>query len=541
MDLGTSHARPGGRPPGRDRVTSGPPGDSPSASITSGQRVARNVLYGAAGQLWSLILLVITIPIVVRGLGESAYGVFVLVSVLLSYVAFLDLGLTPAVVRSIAVHYAAGDDERLSRVAGTALSLLLALGILGAALLAWLAPFIVHSVLNVPPELSEAARIVLDITAVGFACNMILTLFGAIPQGLQRLDLFTVRTVVLTTANAAVQIAAVKLGGGLIWVAGLTVAVNVASLLLFVVVARQLLPGVSFRPRLDRWALRELGSFGLMRFLNQGSGQVVFQLDRLIIAAFLPIRAVTLYSVPLSIAQKFTTVQLIFSGAFFPAASELHSVQETERLRRLYISSLKLSLVMVLPLVVLVAAFARPLLSTWVGPDFGSASAQILVVLAIAYGLATVVGVPALASDATGHAHWTAGFALLSAAINLSLTLLLVPRIGPIGAAYALLINAATQGMVFVYVVQRWFIKVGLAAILRRAILRPLAAAVLPALYGVALAPHLGSFTAVLAAILAGGLLFAVMTILLGVWDEQELGVARATARQVVARVIKAA
>ena len=105
MDLGTSHARPGGRPPGCDGVTSGPAGDSPSASVTSGQRVARNVLYGAAGQLWSLILLVITIPIVVRGLGESAYGVFVLVSVLLSYVAFLDLGLTPAVVRSIAVHF----------------------------------------------------------------------------------------------------------------------------------------------------------------------------------------------------------------------------------------------------------------------------------------------------------------------------------------------------------------------------------------------------------------------------------------------------
>jgi len=371
---------------------------------------------------------------------------------------------------------------------------------------------------------------------VGFAGNMVLTLFGAIPQGLQRIDLFTVRTIVLATATAAVQIIAVKLGGGLVWVAGLTVAVNMASLLVFVVVARRLLPQVSFRPRLSRWAFRELSGFGLMRFLNQGSGQVVFQLDRVIVAAFLPIRAVTLYAVPLSIAQKFTTIQFIFSGAFFPAASQLHGVQETDRLRRLYVASLKLSLVMVLPLVILVAAFARPLLTTWVGPDFGASSSQILVVLAIAYGLATVIGVPALASDATGHAHWTAGFALLSAAITLSLTVLLVPRLGPVGAAYALLLNAASQGMIFVYVVQRWFIRVPLTVILRRALVRPLLAGVVPALYALLLAPHLGSFAAVVAATALGAAIFAAMTIVVGVWDDRELQLARAVVRQALAR-----
>jgi O-antigen/teichoic acid export membrane protein len=503
--------------------------------VTSGRRVAHNILYAALGQAWSLILLIVTIPILVHGLGESAYGIFVLVSVLLGYVAFLDLGLTPAVVRAIAIHH--GDHDRLGRVTGTALLLLMLLGVLGGGLLVLLAPFIVHSVLHVPADLRDAARIVLDITAVGFACNLCLTLFGAIPQGLQRLDLFTVRTVVLTTANAVVQIAAVKLGGGLVWVAGLTVAVNVGSLLVFVIVARQLLPQVSFRPRLDRWALRELSGFGLMRFLNQGAGQIVFQLDRVIVAAFLPIRAVTFYSVPLSIAQKFTTVQLIFSGAFFPAASELHGAQAADRLRRLYVASLKLSLVMVLPLVILVAAFARPLLSTWVGPEFGAVSSQILVVLSIAYGLATIVGVPALASDATGHAHWTAGFAILSAVINLSLTVLLVPRLGPIGAAYALLINAATQGMFFVYLVQRWFVKVPLMTILSQAVVRPLAAGVVPALYAIVLASHLHSFAAVVAAFVAGAILFAGMTLALGVWNEDELRLAKAMARQALARL----
>jgi NADH-quinone oxidoreductase subunit N len=175
--------------------------------------------------------------------------------------------------------------------------------------------------------------------------------------------------------------------------------------------------------RLDRWALRELSGFGLLRFLNQASGQVVFQLDRLLLAAFLPIRAVTLYSVPLTIAQKFTVIQFIFSGAFFPAASELHAIGDRERLRRLYLASMKLSVVMVVPLVVLVAGFAHAILSTWIGPAFAVASTNVLIVLAIAYGFATLIGVPALASDATGHAHWTVAFATASAAGNVLLLL----------------------------------------------------------------------------------------------------------------------
>ena len=505
--------------------------------VTSGERVAHNVLYGALGQAWSLVVLFVTVPIVVHGLGESAYGIYVLVTVLLSYVAFLDLGLTPAVVRSIAIHHARRDDQRLTEIAGTAVALLLALGLVGGGLLALAAPFLVSSVLHLPANLEEAARLVLYITAIGFACNMVLTLFGAVPQGLQRLDLFTLRTMVLMTATAAVQIGAVLMGGGLVWVAGLTVAVNVASLLVFVVVAHQLLPRVSFRPQINRSALRELSGFGLMRFLNQGSGQIVFQLDRLIVAAFLPIRAVTLYSVPLSIAQKFTAVQMIFSGAFFPAASELHGIQAADRLRRLYLSSLKLSLVMVLPLTILTAALARPLLSSWIGPEFGSSSSQILVVLSLAYGLATIIGVPALASDATGHPHWTAGFALLSAAINLTLTLLLVPRLGPVGAAYALLVNAATQGMVFIYLVQRRFVGISLLEVLRRAVIRPLAAAVVLTLYAVVVAPYLRSLVTVIAAFIGGAILFAGMTLVTGVWDDAEIDLAKRAARRALLRI----
>jgi O-antigen/teichoic acid export membrane protein len=319
----------------------------------------------------------------------------------------------------------------------------------------------------------------------------------------------------------------VVLGGGLRWLAAVTVLINVLSLVVFVLVAQRLIPGLSLLPRFNRGAAGELLSFGALRFVNQLSGQIVFQLDRLIVAAFLTIAAVTYYSVPLSIAQRFVIVQAIFATAFFPAATELHALADRARLKAAYLTSMKLVLVMVIPLTILVAGFSHPLLDGWLGPSFAQASAGILAVLAVAYGLAQVMGVPTLAADATGHVHWSAGFAIASAVINLSLTIILVPRVGAIGAAYALLINSATQGLVFVYLVQRRFVGVSVRAMLVRAAARPLAAGLVLLGYTALLAPRLHGLLAVLIAMALGGAIYLGLTVALRVWDAREIALTR--------------
>jgi len=452
--------------------------------------------------------------------------------------AFHDLGLTPAVVRSLATHHLAGDDPAVEALIGTALALLLGLGLIGGIVIALLTPQLSQHWLHVPLRLQSDAAFVLYLSAIGFVLNMCLTVFGAVPQGLQRLDLFAIRSLLLTTVTGAAQITIVSLGGGLRWLAAVTVAINVASLVVFVLVARRLLPGLSFLPRFNRWAAGELLSFGALRFVNQLAGQVVFQLDRLIVAALVSIAAVTFYSVPLSIAQRFVIVQAIFATAFFPAASELHALADRERLRSAYLASMKLVLVLVVPMMILVATFSHPLLGAWLGSSFADASAAILVVLAVAYGLAQVMGVPTLVADATGHVRWSAGFAIISAVINLSLTIILVPRLGAIGAAYALLINAVTQGPVFVYIVQRRFVQVPLLTVLRAAVIRPLLAGVVLLGYAALVVPRVHHLYTVLLALIAGSALYLGMTALLGVWDARELAVARALAAGGRARLL---
>lgn len=495
--------------------------------MSGGRRVARNVLFNVVSQLWLTLLVILSVPIVLHGIGAPAYGIFVLASLVLGYTALLDLGVTPAVIRSIAVHRSLGNEARLQAIISTALTILLLLAVVVGGLLALVTPAVVDAVLHVPAGLRADARFVLYVAAGGFGCNMVLLLFVAVAQGLQRLDLFASRTLALGTATALAQIATVKLGYGLRGLALVTIIVNVISLLVFMLVARSLLPGIRFRPGFDRSAFRELLGFGAMKFVNQVAVQVIFHVDRLIVAAFLPIAAVSYYAVPVSICQKFILVQQAVNQAFFPAAAELHALQDSERLRRLYVSAAKLGLTALLPLMILPSILAWPLLAAWIGPGFADASAPILAVLAVAYGIVAVSSVAGFAADATGHPDWNAAFTVGSAILNLSLALLLVPRIGAIGAAYALLINGIALLLTINFAVQRWLIEVPVGSALRQIVLRPLLAAAGLLIYAVVIAPHARGTLTVIAAVVAGFALYAGLVLLVGVFDPRELSIAR--------------
>lgn len=500
-------------------------------SITTARGVARNVLFSSATQAWALLLSLISIRIVVHGLGEDAYGIFAIGSVLLGYVAFFDFGLTAAVVRSIAIHRIGGQPESVEEIVRTAFAILILLGLIGGALLALLTPFLVQAMLHIPVPLRGDASFVFYLASLAFACNMVLVIFAAIPQGLQRLDLLSIRNLTLTTLTAIGQIAVIELGGGLRWLAAVSFASNVASLAVFAVLAPRLIPGVKFWPRISRGAFQELSSFGGKRFISQVGVQAVFLLDRIVVGAFLPIRAVTFYSVPLTITQKFLVFHGSITNAYFPAAAELHGLRDAARMRRLYLTVLKLNAAIVLLLVSLVAGFARPILTAWLGSSFATGSTAILTVLALGYGLTAMVGVSGHLSDAAGHPGWTGSYVVVGSVLNLVISVLLVPRVGAIGAAYALLIQNGVGGLSFLVLIQWRILSLRVSAMLGQ-LVRPIAAAFVVTLFALLVGPHLRGILEVLIGLALGSALYVGLTWVLGVWDAREQQLARDTVRE---------
>lgn len=510
-----------------------PPQGTPAAPLSRPQRIAANVVFSGGGRAWSAVLLFVTIPIVVHGIGTSAYGIYTLVAVVLGYVAFLDFGLTAAVVRSVSRHRVAGDSVALERSIGTAFTLLIGLGLLGAIAIFLLSPVAISSILHVPTSLREDATFALRIAGLGFGCNMMLVVFAGVVQGLQRMDIFASRSVIISTLTSLAQIGAVTLGGGLRWLVIATMIVSIFGFAIFLAASRRLLPAVSFRPRLDRSAIRELWGFGLFRFVNQLSGQVTTQLDPIVIGIFQPIAAVGFYSVPLAVTQKFHLAEDSVASAYFPAAVELHATGDIDRLHRLYLAAFKAVLVAMAFLILVCAGYSSEILTAWVGRSIAQQASWIFALLAVGYGLSALIGIPAQTADATGNQRWTAAFAVASAVIQLTLALILVPRFGAIGAAEALLINTVTQGAVFVWVVQHRFLRIPAFVVFAKAVARPLLASLGLAAFVVLTRSHLQSPVLLLVAIGGAGVLYIGLTFALRVWNKEEVQLAGQMARQV--------
>src|ERR1700719_1324905 len=120
-----------------------------NGSLTSGRLLARNTVWNLLGGGAPMIVAVFCIPILIRGLGTERFGILTLAWALIGYASLFDLGLGRALTQLVAKKLGAGEDREVPTLVWTTLLLMLFLGVLGAAVVGVLSPWLVHSVLNV--------------------------------------------------------------------------------------------------------------------------------------------------------------------------------------------------------------------------------------------------------------------------------------------------------------------------------------------------------------------------------------------------------
>jgi O-antigen/teichoic acid export membrane protein len=496
---------------------------SPSVSPAAGA-IARNVTWNLGTQVWFFVLAVGTTPFLVHRLGTAGFGFYSIVATIAGYLAVLDLGLGAASVKYISEFNGRGDDAGIQRVIGTAVGMYLALGAVGAGVLAAVAPYLgrLLGVTDMPHTVA-----ILEIAAAGFLLAMPLSFFNAVPTALQRLDVTCRRNLIFGTANLGGAVALLATGHGLLSIVLLGLVVDAAALVWFVRTVRRLLPGVSLRPRVDVPMLRLLGRFGGLKFANQLSTQSVYHLDKFLIGVLASVSAVAWYAVPVLIAQRLVSVVGNVASAFLPAASELHGSSDKARFDELYVRATKLVALLVLPLALVLVVDAEPLLRLWLGSGFAHKSATPTRILAAAYAVNAFSTIPALATDSVGRPRITTAFSVASTILNLALCVVLIPYYGAVGASIAVLVNSVVLVPVFLVYVHRRVLHVPVAPLLRRALVRPVLAT------AIALGPALLALQleAVAAAVVTLGA-FAVAAVAIGVFDATDKALLRAQIRR---------
>jgi O-antigen/teichoic acid export membrane protein len=200
----------------------------------------------------------------------------------------------------------------------------------------------------------------------------------------------------------------------------------------------------------NRDIIKELFNLATSLFLVQVTMVIIYPTDKLIIAAFLPVGAIVFYEAAFKIYSLVLEVPHMLASAVTPAASELNALDDAEGLRNLFVRGTKYSTAFFLAICIPTLFLSKEILTYWMGPDF-TASHLLAVVFILhlffnynhLFAYHVLVGMNRLGRPALAYY-------IGSAVLNLILSIILVRRIGLMGAVLGTVIPYAVLEPVFI-------------------------------------------------------------------------------------------
>lgn len=417
-------------------------------------KLANNTLFNILGQVASAVFVFILTPYILKKIGLVQFGFWAILSTIILYYNYFDLGVSSSYIRFVAAYHARKDREGVRQVIATAFFYSLCLAIVIIAL----------GLLLKGPILSFVVRKQLDAVFTGRLYVLILLLFSlnytgfvfkAVLDGLQRMDLANLLTVLQRTANFILSILLLKRGLGL---SGLIISGLVASALFLVatyLVSIKLLPDLSLSPRLFSFAkLRDMVVFGVKYQTTTLCLWVTFNVNKIALGVVGALSTVAFFDVAQKISMAARNIPTGLLSALVPRASEIHARGDKEEMRQLYHKTTRILMVLIVPINFFILFNARYIVTAWVGEALLPS-----VIVVQLYTLGSIVnlitGTGTSIVRGINRPEIETKYLLLMTAINLGLLVALVRKYELIGAACAIMLAFILASLYFFYYYHR--------------------------------------------------------------------------------------
>jgi O-antigen/teichoic acid export membrane protein len=423
--------------------------ESPSPvalSLTSGRRLAGNVVWNLAGQGVPLLVAVVAIPLLVGALGTERFGVLTLAWLLIGYFTVFDLGLSRALTKLIAERLGAGEGEAVPPLVWTAVAAVVALGALAGLLVAALTPWLTASALRIPAALQSEARGAFWLLALALP---VVTSTAALRGVLEAYQAFGAASVVRLAMGLATflgPLVVLPFSQRLEWVVLTLVVGRVAAWAAHLALCARVVPGLWRARRLCPAVLPALLRFGGWLTVSNLISPLLVYLDRFLIGALLSMAAVAYYAAPYDLVTKVLVVPTALVGVLFPAFATSFA-HDPLRAARLFDRGLQYLLLVLFPGCVLLVALAHEGLGLWLGADFARHSTAALQWLTIGVFVNSLAHVPFALVQAAGRPRLTALLHVVELPLYLVVAVWLIGAFGVEGAAAAWALRVSVDAL----------------------------------------------------------------------------------------------
>jgi O-antigen/teichoic acid export membrane protein len=415
------------------------------------RRFGANVFTNYAAEVVLAISALIVTPLILRSLGDAAFGVWALAGSAILYLELFELGFGLATIKLVAE-----DAERrpgaVVRTINTNLAVLSGFGALALVtglVVAWLAP----ELFSVPEPLREETMVVFAVLAFSLAASVPLDVFGSALAGYQRYDLLSGSNIFGAVLVGVVSAAVVIAGGGLVALAVSNALIMLAMHRLRWSVLKRILPELRLSPRLvERRRMATTARLSGWFLLRDLAEVMIRRVDLVVVGAVLGVETAAVYAIGAKLAQLGRKSISPLAKLYLPFASEVSETGDRARLKSLLLDGTRTAMLIGMPVTLVLALLALPAVRAWVGPGYRDA-ATVLVFLAAAEGLFSMTETAWHILAGSGRVRLAAAVTSAEALVNVVASLALAKPLGPAGVALGTLIGVVLvdlpMGLIF--------------------------------------------------------------------------------------------
>ncbi len=320
-------------------------------------------------------------PFILHRLGNTALGLWVLMTSFTGYYGLLDLGIRSAIVQYVARYQATNETEELSKVVSTGFFAYTCVSV-AAILITLVTAAHVQSWFKLSPEDTAVAHPLLLIVGIATAIGMPLTVFSGVLEGCQHFAFIGTVQIVTVVLRAALIVVGLSAGHGIVFVGGVTVALNLITSVVLTGKALRIFPPklVSWRG-MSRSTLSALIGFGIVTFWMGISQVLRFQVDAMVVAAFISVPAVTFFAAGGKLATYSIEVVTAMAQVFAPMTSALHATGSTDGLRRMLVVGNRYCAFVAFPLAAGLFLIGGRVIQAWLGAPYVSSKSVLMILI----------------------------------------------------------------------------------------------------------------------------------------------------------------
>jgi len=445
-----------------------------STTVSSVDRIStlRSVVSNWAGLITSALLSLILTPILIRGLGNLYFGMFMLVTSLLDSCWLLDFGMRTAMFRYIARYRGTGEREELNRTFSSGI-VLAGISATLIVVLALCAALVLPHFFSVSAADRPIFRHLLVLCGTSVAASYLAQFLGTYQCAFRRFDFYNLNTAFAGILRATLIIAALTFHAGVRTVAAITLFSSLLALANALRLTHLADRDLSFSTgSVSPGRIRELFGFSSSAFLGTLGDQLRFFVDSVVIGRFLGVAFITPFVIPGRIMVLYRELGMSIASPLAGEMSAAAGRANPQELRDRFLHATRMTALLSFLIGLLLLLNGESLIRLWVGPGFSSSVALMLVLLA-GYILMIAQQPSVDLLLAQGKHQLRGWWNLAEGAANLVLSIYWARRYGLFGVALGTAVP-----MIFVQLfLQPWYamrtISLPMMHYLRDALLRP--------------------------------------------------------------------